>query len=149
MPSRVPCWRPARTSTASSAQASRHSTARGGVWVSYPTGMMGAVELLRASGLSSAAVFSRPSEQGPLRNRVTATVSGGDLWVIDAGGTSRAPTPRRVDCSPPVRSRSPQSTATARPSPPPHRPGLPCSRSMPPAGAGSRSRARGRRAPPG
>lgn len=64
-----------------------------GVWVSFPTGMQGRVELLRASDLSLVATFVRsPDYSGT--NSVLGTISGGLLWVTD----QVAP----VDCADPT-----------------------------------------------
>jgi len=59
----------------------------GGVWVSFPTGMLGQVQLLRAGDLATKATFSSSSGGGEAgTNGVDGTVSGGRLWVTDGIG---------------------------------------------------------------
>ncbi|HKI41310.1 MAG TPA: hypothetical protein VKA66_13190 [Mycobacterium sp.] len=62
-----------------------------GVWVSFGTGMMGQVQLLRAADLATIATFSGPAAHGSPEgaagtNSVHGTVSGGLLWVTDQIG---------------------------------------------------------------
>jgi hypothetical protein len=58
-----------------------------GVWVSFPTGMMGQVQLLRASDLATTATFSRSAGEGAAgTNSTSGAVSGGLLWVTDQVG---------------------------------------------------------------
>jgi hypothetical protein len=56
-----------------------------GVWVSFPTGMLGQVQLLRASDLVTIATFTRFVEAAGT-NSADGTVSGDRLWVTDQVG---------------------------------------------------------------
>jgi len=67
-----------------------------GVWVSFATGMMGQVQLLRASDLATVATFSSGGGAAGT-NGVMGTVSGGLLWVSDGIG--------RVSCADPETGR--------------------------------------------
>jgi len=56
------------------------AAAPGGVWISYATGMQGAVELRAETSLSLLA-----GPQHPHTNSIRAFVGGGALWLVDSG----------------------------------------------------------------
>ena len=59
------------------------SATAGSVWVAVATGMLGAVELHRASDLRVVAAFG-PRRNGPATNGIKADVVDGMLWVTDS-----------------------------------------------------------------